>query len=181
MQRFWALILLILLMPFLLLISLIIALVSGIPIVFTQERIGLNKKPFVIYKFRTMRHAQITILGRILRKTGMDELPQLVNIIEGNMNFVGPRPLTYADVLRLGWDSSDYSERWSVKPGITGLAQLSNVCDANVSWMNDQEYIKIRSVKTDLRIIGKSILIPITGKKSSSLSDSRNRAENSTL
>lgn len=167
MQRFWAVIFLLLLLPFLLLISLIIALVSGIPIVFTQERIGLNKKPFVIYKFRTMRHGQITFLGRILRKTGIDELPQLVNIIEGNMNFVGPRPLTNDDVLRLGWDSSDYSKRWSVKPGITGLAQLSAICDASVSWKNDQEYIENRSARTDLRIIGKSILIPVVGKKSS--------------
>ena len=166
MQRFWALILLLLLLPFLLIISLIIALVSGIPIVFTQERIGLNKKPFVIYKFRTMRHGQITFLGGILRKTGIDELPQLVNIIEGNMNFVGPRPLTNSDVLRLGWDSSEYVNRWSVKPGITGLAQLSTVCDANVSWENDQKYIENRSARTDLRIIGKSILIPVFGKKS---------------
>lgn len=167
MQRFWALILLILLLPFLLFISFIIALISGIPIVFTQERIGLNKKSFTIYKFRTMRHGQITFLGQILRKTGIDELPQLVNIIEGYMNFVGPRPLTQADILRLGWESTDYSERWSVKPGITGLAQITNICDASVSWENDQEYIANRSARMDLWIIRKSMLIPFFGKKSS--------------
>ena len=170
MQRFWAIIILLILMPFLLLISFIIALISGIPIIYTQERIGLNNEPFVIYKFRTMSKGQITSLGRILRKTGIDELPQLINIIEGNMNFVGPRPLTIGDIERLGWNSSEYSKRWRVKPGITGLAQLSTICDANVSWENDQHYIANRSAMTDLKIIVKSILIPFIGKRTSSKS-----------
>lgn len=133
--------------------------------VFIQERIGLNKEPFLVYKIRTMHHDKITGIGRILRKTGIDELPQLFNIMKGEMNFVGPRPLTKADIVRLNWNDKTKEIRWSVRPGITGLAQLVNVCDANVSWDCDMQYIEARSIKTDLKILWKSFLVPFIGKQ----------------
>lgn len=112
-----------------------------------------------------MKSGRITLIGRILRKTGIDELPQLFNIAMGEMNFVGPRPLTIADIQRLGWDRLNYDSRWSINPGITGFAQLVNVCDANVSWECDQSYIERRSAILDLKIIGQSMLVPFIGKK----------------
>jgi lipopolysaccharide/colanic/teichoic acid biosynthesis glycosyltransferase len=137
---------------------------SGMPFVFKQERIGLNKTPFVIYKFRTMKNGKITILGKILRKTGIDELFQLINIVIGTMNFVGPRPLTKADIERLKWNDKSFRARWDVKPGITGLAQLTNVCDARVSWERDKYYVANRSPRLDRKILCQSVLIPFLGK-----------------
>ena len=134
------------------------------PFVFKQERIGLNKTRFVIYKFRTMKNGKITILGKMLRKTGIDELFQLVNIAIGTMNFVGPRPLTLEDIERLNWNDTAFRKRWDVKPGITGLAQLTNVCDARVSWERDKYYIQNRSSRLDRKILWQSILIPFLGK-----------------
>lgn len=164
MQRFFALFLIIVLLPLFMVVALLITLGSGMPFVFKQERIGLHKAPFIIYKFRTMKNGKITNLGKILRKTGIDELFQLINIAIGTMNFVGPRPLTQADIQRLKWNDSSFKTRWDVKPGITGLAQLANVCDARVSWERDKYYIQNRSPKLDRKIILHSILIPFLGK-----------------
>lgn len=111
-----------------------------------------------------MKNGEITPIGRIIRKLGIDEFPQLINILKGDMSFVGPRPLTAHDVNRLGWDGTEYTYRWSVKPGLTGRAQLVNVCDKNISWEQDQLYIKTKSKRNDMKIIFQSILIPIIGK-----------------
>ena len=132
---------------------------------FTQERLGKNKTPFTIYKFRTMTNQEITVVGRILRKTGIDELPQLLNILIGQMSFVGPRPLTESDIVRLGWDKVYYQKRWSVNPGIVGLAQLTPVCHKKMSWFYDQLYLKKQSLFLDLKIIIAAALIPIVGKQ----------------
>jgi lipopolysaccharide/colanic/teichoic acid biosynthesis glycosyltransferase len=164
MQRIFALLLFLLVSPILLLIMLIVVLFEWKTPVFVQDRIGRMQQTFTIYKLRTMKNGKITLLGRIFRKTGIDELPQLINILKGDMNFVGPRPLTKEDIVRLKWDGESQLRRWSVKPGITGMAQLVNVCDANVSWNADMEYISNRSVKLDLKIIWKSMLVPILGK-----------------
>jgi lipopolysaccharide/colanic/teichoic acid biosynthesis glycosyltransferase len=134
-------------------------------IIFKQNRIGVNKEEFVIYKFTTMKNNQITPLGKVLRLLGLDELPQLINIIKGEMSFVGPRPLTQFDIERLGWDTPHYNKRWSVKPGITGAAQLSKVCDAQLSIKNDLWYIEHKSLVVDVRIIMESLLVPILGKR----------------
>lgn len=112
-----------------------------------------------------MHKDKITGIGRVLRKTGIDELPQLLNIMKGEMNFVGPRPLTEADIIRLNWDDAAHEIRWSIPPGITGMAQLINVCDAQVSWDCDMQYIKTRSTKTDLQLLWKSFLVPFIGKQ----------------
>lgn len=165
MQQLLAFIFVLVIAPLLLLALAIVWLWDREVPVFIQERIGLSKAPFFVYKMRTMKDGKVTGIGRILRKTGVDELPQLFNIVKGEMNFVGPRPLTHADIKRLGWDSDAHVIRWSVRPGITGSAQLVNVCDANVSWKNDLDYIENKSLKTDLKIIWKSILVPFIGKE----------------
>ena len=137
----------------------------GLPVIFKQKRIGKDKKPFVIYKFRTMQNDKITFLGRILRKLGIDELPQLLNIIKGQMNFVGPRPLTEFDIARLKWNDDFYNIRWKVKPGITGMAQLSNVCNVKISWFFDKYYVENQNFCLNLSTILKSMIIPFFGKK----------------
>jgi len=165
MQRFFASVFYILISPLILLISIAVGLWDFKYPFFIQERVGLNKELFRVYKIRTMNEGKVTGIGRVLRKTGLDELPQLLNIMKGEMNFVGPRPLTEADVIRLGWDSSNHAIRWNVKPGITGIAQLVNVCDAQVSWECDMKYIDQRSVKTDLNILWQSFLVLFIGKQ----------------
>ncbi|MFK7783792.1 MAG: sugar transferase [Crocinitomicaceae bacterium] len=165
MQRFFATLFVLILSPLILLTLILVWLWDRNAPVFIQERIGMHKETFFVYKIRTMRDGKITGIGRVLRKTGIDELPQLFNIMKGEMNFVGPRPLTKADIVRLNWDSSSHELRWSVLPGITGMAQLVNVCDAQVSWDCDMRYIETRSVKTDLVILWKSFLVPVIGKQ----------------
>lgn len=165
MQRFSATLFVVVLSPLILLTLIAVWLWDRDAPVFIQERVGLERELFFVYKIRTMRKGKITGIGRVLRKTGIDELPQLFNIVKGEMNFVGPRPLTQADITRLKWDSPDHTSRWDVRPGITGMAQLVNVCDAQVSWDCDMEYIRTRSIKTDLSILWKSFLVPIIGKQ----------------
>ena len=164
MQRVIALIITILLSPLFLLTGLLAAIGSGMPMIFIQERIGLNKATFTIYKFKSMRHGKVTRIGALLRKTGLDELPQLINIIEGNMKFVGPRPLTQQDIERLEWNDQTAKPRWEVHPGITGMAQLTTICNKDRSLKNDLYYAKNKSASLDLKILYKSTLIPFIGK-----------------
>lgn len=164
-MKILAIISLIILSPILLIVSLMIRISMGSPVIFKQERIGKNKKKFIIYKFRTIENEKITFLGRILRKLGIDELPQLVNIAKGQMNFVGPRPLTEFDINRLKWDNDFHKIRWRVKPGITGMAQLTNICNVKISWFFDKYYVLNRNFCLNLKVIIKSILIPFVGKK----------------
>ncbi|MEX1001938.1 MAG: sugar transferase [Crocinitomicaceae bacterium] len=163
-ELFFALVLIVLLSPILLLISLLIILIDWHSPFFIQERLGRYKKMFTIIKFRSMKNGEITFFGKILRKTGMDEIPQLFNIMMGQMSFVGPRPLTAADVKRLNWETEYYNKRWSLKPGIVGLAQLSPVCHKKVSWWLDKQYIEKQGVKLDTKILLASVLIPFVGK-----------------
>ncbi|MBK8927251.1 MAG: sugar transferase [Crocinitomicaceae bacterium] len=132
---------------------------------FTQTRLGKFKKTFRILKLRTMKNNQVTHLGGVLRRTGIDELPQLFHVIAGKMSFVGPRPLTQADVERLNWNDTYHQTRWSVAPGLTGLAQLSPVCNKKMSWFLDMKYCLCRSFSLDLKIIMASAIIPFIGKQ----------------
>ena len=132
---------------------------------FVQERLGLDKEPFDLYKIRSMRNGQITSIGKVIRKTGIDELPQLINIIKGDLNFVGPRPLAVSDVERLNWTGSYYDYRWKVKPGLTGLAQLSPLCHKKISAFWDRYYIKHQSFQLDLKISLASFFVLFLGKK----------------
>jgi len=84
---------------------------DGRPVLFPQERVGYRRRPFVIWKFRTMRDGQVTRTGRVLRASGLDEVAQFFNILKGDMSAVGPRPLTDADVQRLGWARAAYARR----------------------------------------------------------------------
>ncbi len=131
---------------------------------FFQTRIGYQKKEFVIYKLRSMKNNKVTFIGNVLRKTGIDELPQLLNIIKGDLNFVGPRPLTQNDITRLNWETKFHQFRWQTKPGLTGLAQLSPVCNKRISLFWDKYYIENQSTILNFRIIVGSVLIPILGK-----------------
>jgi lipopolysaccharide/colanic/teichoic acid biosynthesis glycosyltransferase len=110
--------------PVMALIAAAILIDDGRPVFFRQERIGYQRRPFQILKFRSMRDGRITRVGRLLRETGLDELPQFVSILRGDMSAVGPRPLTAADVARLGWSGVEFDFRWACRPGLTGLAQL---------------------------------------------------------
>jgi lipopolysaccharide/colanic/teichoic acid biosynthesis glycosyltransferase len=161
---FGAVILLLLLSPFLLAVIILILIFERDHPFFLQERIGREKQPFTIIKLRTMKNGKITRLGSILRKTGIDELPQLLNIIKRDMSFVGPRPLTLVDVERLEWDTDFYQKRWSVRPGIVGLAQLSPVCHKKMSWFYDQLYLERQSLILDFKILMAAVMIPFTGK-----------------
>jgi lipopolysaccharide/colanic/teichoic acid biosynthesis glycosyltransferase len=150
--------------PLLGLIAACIAFADGRPVLFTQPRLGLRREPFVIYKFRTMTNGKITRLGRWLRATGLDELPQLWNMVRGDMALVGPRPLTQADVLRLGWGGDFYALRWAVRPGLTGLAQLSPRCHRKFSWVLDRYYVHNRSWGVDACCVVRTACVPFLGK-----------------
>jgi exopolysaccharide production protein ExoY len=173
------------LLPFIVLVALSIALTSRGPIVFKQRRIGRDGLPFMCWKFRTMvvdaeerladllsrdpdaraewtrdhklRHdPRITLIGRFLRKTSLDELPQLYNVIEGTMSLVGPRPIVLSECDRYGRYFSAYC---SVRPGITGLWQISGRND--VSYRRrvayDVMYSRRRSVTMDMKILAMTL------------------------
>lgn len=165
-ERFIALILCLLIGPILMMGMLLILMVDQQSPLFFQERIGKNKMVFVIYKFRTMKNGQITRLGRLLRGTGMDEFLQFINVVKGEMSFIGPRPLTQQDIDRLGWNSNFYTIRWSVLPGITGMAQLlSPICHKKMTWLFDKHYVLQKTLALDIKLIFISLFIVVLGKK----------------
>lgn len=162
-----AIILLIILFIPMLIIGLLVKLDSKGPIIFKQERLGLNGKPFNILKFRTMKldaekngptwaseeDDRATNLGRFLRKYRLDEFPQLINIIKGEMSFVGPRPEREFFYKEFEKTRKDFRERLKVKPGLTGWAQVNG--GVSITFEEkleyDLEYIKNRSLLLDLR------------------------------
>jgi lipopolysaccharide/colanic/teichoic acid biosynthesis glycosyltransferase len=112
-----------------------------------------------------MKNGKETVLGSWLRALGLDELPQIWNVLKGEMNVVGPRPLTSQDIVRLGWDDQAHDLRFAVRPGITGLGQFAPTCDKELTWRLDTSYVDRRSVGLDVRILCLSTLVPIFGKK----------------
>lgn len=134
------------------------------PILFFQERIGTHKKPFRIFKFQTMVNNEITRTGLLLRKTGLDELPQFLNVIKGDMSIVGPRALMQSDIERFNWQSDYYNIRWNVQPGITGFAQIYGGQGLKTSWFWDKKYIQTHNLLKDFGVICLSFLINIFGK-----------------
>jgi len=151
-------------LPVMIISSIVILIFDRQNPLFFQERIGLNKKVFTIIKLRSMKNGHITKPGRILRKTGIDELPQLFNIIFTDMSFVGPRPITQFDIDRLGWNGNYYASRWQVRPGITGLAQISKSCHKKMSWFLDKKYVQCNNFLLDFKIIFSSFAILFVGK-----------------
>jgi lipopolysaccharide/colanic/teichoic acid biosynthesis glycosyltransferase len=138
---------------------------GGAPL-FLQERVGRERQSFTILKFRTMRDQKITRVGRWLRRTGLDELPQFINVWRGDMSVVGPRPLTEEDVQRLGWKSGDHDWRFDARPGITGLSQLLAGVGVRYSERLDRLYLARQSPLLDLHLVGLSFAANVFGKRS---------------
>lgn len=133
-------------------------------ILFKQERIGYQKSTFQILKFQTLVNGEATETGRVLRRTGLDELPQFLNVLQGQMSIVGPRALTKEDIVRLQWDDSYHQRRWEVKPGITGFAQLYGGQHRKTSWFWDCYYLDQHHLFIDFGIICLSFLMNLFGK-----------------
>lgn len=181
-----SLLMLILLSPLMLLVAVAIKLDSRGPDLFSQERVGEHGKIFNVYKFRSMREdaekysgpvwaeeddPRITRVGRIIRKLRIDELPQLWNVLKGEMSFVGPRPERPFFVEKLKKTVPYYNERFSVKPGITGWAQVkypygATEEDALEKLKYDLYYIKNMSVIMDLMVIFHTVKIVLLGRGS---------------
>lgn len=125
--------------------------------IYKQQRIGLNEKPYTIYKFKTMKDntKETTKISRLIRKDGLDELPQLFNILKGDMSIIGPRPFIVGDPLPIMYDKN----RHTVKPGLTGLAQVSgrDTLTHKRKLELDDEYVKTISFKLDIKILIKTI------------------------
>lgn len=137
---------------------------DGAPILFRQQRVGYRRRPFEILKFRSMRDGRVTRVGRLLRVTGLDEVPQFVNILRGEMSAVGPRPLTADDVVRLGWSGADCDFRWACRPGLTGLAQLLGArADADALTF-DRVHAERWSLVLDCQMIAWSFAVNAFGK-----------------
>ena len=169
--------------PFILLITLAIKLDSKGPILYQQERVGEDGKIFRLLKFRSMRvdaeagepvwasvnDPRITRVGRVIRKLRLDEIPQMINVLRGEMSFVGPRPERPFFVQQLEKEVPYYSERHVIKPGITGWAQISyrygaSKEDALEKLKYDLYYIKHISIVLDLTIIFETAKIVLLGK-----------------
>ena len=138
---------------------------DGGPALFRQPRVGRNRHSFTILKFRSMRDGQITRVGHWLRRTGIDELPQFVNVWRGEMSVVGPRPLTGQDVQRLCWTTAQHDWRFAASPGITGIAQLLAGSGARSSERLERLYLKRQSVALDLQLIALSFAANLVGKR----------------
>jgi exopolysaccharide biosynthesis polyprenyl glycosylphosphotransferase len=174
--------------PFLLLIGVLVKLTSKGPILFLQERIGRNKRRFFIYKFRTMvanaeklqpgletlneaagpvfkirNDPRVTPIGRFLRRTSLDELPQLFNVLRGDMSLVGPRPLPLRDYE--GFDQDWQRRRFSVRPGITCLWQVRGRSNVGFDhWMRlDLQYLDEWSIWLDMKILAQTIPAVLRG------------------
>jgi len=176
-----ALVLLVVLSPVLLLAALAIVLSMGLPVVFKQERTGRDRKPFKVYKFRTMvRDAEklsgpvlaeeddprVTPVGRFLRRYRIDELPQLVNILNGSMSFVGPRPERPYFVEKFVAEIPGYRERFRVQPGVTGLAQVMGgyATTPERKLKYDLIYMYHQSLAMDVQIILETLRVVLTGR-----------------
>lgn len=184
---------LILLAPVMLLIAIAVKATSPGPALFQQPRVGLARQPFPFFKFRTMTvtaddsalrglierelhgedttvqgsqkltgDGRVTRLGSVLRRTSLDELPQLINVLKGDMSMVGPRPC-------LEWEAemfpSEFDERFSVRPGITGLWQVSGRSTVGTLEMLrlDVEYVRKQSLLGDVSILARTVPVVIRG------------------
>ena len=150
--------------PVMAIIAVAIVADDGVPVLFRQERIGCRRRPFQILKFRSMRDGRVTPVGRVLRATGLDEIPQFINILRGDMSAVGPRPLTADDVARLGWNGAEFDFRWSRRPGLTGLAQLVGARADNDALRLDRVHASEWSPILDSQLIAWSFAVNAFGK-----------------
>jgi len=146
-------------------VTLAVWLEDGAAPLFSQPRVGRGREPFTILKFRTLRARNVTRVGQWLRHTGIDELPQFVNVWRGQMSVVGPRPLTAGDVARLGWSDAAHDWRFSARPGITGLSQLLTGRGSRSSERLDRLYLRRQSPSLDLQLIALSLAVNVLGKR----------------
>jgi lipopolysaccharide/colanic/teichoic acid biosynthesis glycosyltransferase len=137
---------------------------DGRPLFFRQPRLGHRRRLFSIIKIRTMRDGRITRAGRVLRATGLDEVPQFINILTGEMSAVGPRPLTEDDVRRLGWTGNAFDFRWEIRPGLTGLAQIVGPSSTDEALELDRAYTSRWSPLLDCQLIALSFAVNAFGK-----------------
>jgi len=156
-ETVFASLMLVALSPLLIIIAILIRREDDGPALFLQQRVGRNKIPFTIYKFRTFHQGEITKIGVKLRKKGLDEVPQLINIVLGNMSFIGPRPLCEDDITRLGWHQPYYQKRWHINPGVTGLAQIYAGVNKKISWFYEQMYLNNPGLKMELKILALTV------------------------
>ena len=179
-----ALVLILLSLPIMLLAALLIRLDSRGPILYRQERVGLHGSIFYVVKFRSMRtdaekdgvplyatagDSRITRVGRVIRKVRIDELPQLFSVLKGDMSLVGPRPERQYFVEQLTRDIPFYAVRHSVKPGVTGWAQVryhyaGSLSDTTQKLQYDLHYVKNHSLFLDLVILFETVGVVLTGK-----------------
>jgi sugar transferase (PEP-CTERM system associated) len=169
--------------PFMLLTALAVWAESGVPVLYRQERVGENGRVFTLYKFRSMRQdaeqgtpvwaraedSRVTQVGRVIRTTRLDELPQLWNVLRGDMSFVGPRPERPFFVELLSEQIPFYDQRHAVKPGITGWAQVkyrygASLEDAMEKLRYDLYYVKHLSISFDLTILFDTVKVVLFGK-----------------
>lgn len=165
-----SLIAIIITLPIFLIIGILVLIFIGQPAIFRQKRPGKNEKIFTMYKFRTMTNKKdengnllpdelrLTKLGKFLRKTSLDEIPEFINILKGDMSFVGPRPLL---VEYLPYYTEEEHHRHDVRPGLTGLAQVNgrNNLDWNDKFQKDLEYVNNITFINDVKIIIDTIKI----------------------
>ncbi len=180
MDLFLSIIGLIITLPIMLFTMLVIVLESpGLPI-FTQERVGLNGKTFKIYKLRSMRNdaekngpqwaskndARVTKVGQFIRKTRIDELPQLFNVIKGDMSIIGPRPERPVFVKQFNEEIPGFNKRLLIKPGLTGWAQVNGgyECSPEEKLNYDIYYIKNMSYLLDVKIVFRTVKVIFTGE-----------------
>lgn len=154
--------------PVMLLLAVLIRIKLGTPVIFKQERPGKNEKIFYLYKFRSMNNARdekgdllpdemrLTPFGKKLRSTSLDELPELWNILKGDMSLIGPRPLL---VRYLPWYTDEERHRHDVRPGLTGLAQVNgrNALGWEDRFAYDLKYVNNVSFGMDMKIMGMTI------------------------
>lgn len=180
----FSLVLIVFTLPLLVISGLIILFESGFPILYAQERVGLNGRLFSVYKLRSMKNGaeaegqaiwalhkddRVTRFGRIIRKFRIDELPQLFSVLSGTMSLVGPRPERPYFVEKLTQELPFYAVRLSVKPGITGWAQVkyhyaSTLADSAEKLQYDLYYVKNNAILLDFIVIFKTVGVVLTGK-----------------
>lgn len=177
---FLSILLFLVLSPLMCIIAILIKIDSSGPVIFSQARLGKDGVPFSIYKFRSMRtdaekdgpqwasenDERCTRIGKILRKARLDEIPQLLNILEGDMSFVGPRPEREYFYQRFETYIPGFRNRLAVKPGLTGLAQVNGGYDLRPEEkiVYDMKYIEEKSFRLDIECMLKTFILIFTHK-----------------